>query len=154
MPDTVPFTYPRQYAGWWFITAPNCGRVQRTTWVLNRFAVAATSSASMKEHEAVARYGPQFRYVEARVYTSPRTCTVHALAAPASDPPPGVPRMPSLARPQHASQKPAFLALFEVFYDAHTLKGWLHAEPLQKSAELTQAPQLQQEHIDELVSPW
>ncbi|KAH9923742.1 uncharacterized protein BXZ73DRAFT_103792 [Epithele typhae] len=148
MSDTVPFTYPQQYAGWWFITAPNRGRAQRTMWVLNRFAVAATSSASVK---AVARYGPQFRYVEARVYTSPRTRTrrprrpaIHPQACgkgkplqacdhhyqpPRCEHGPQVPRMPSLARPQHASQRPAFLTPFE-------------------------APQRQQEHIDELVSPW
>ncbi|KAH9940445.1 uncharacterized protein BXZ73DRAFT_98878 [Epithele typhae] len=46
-------------------------------------------------------------------------------------------------------------ATHAVFYDALTyactLKGWLH-EPPQKSAALTQAPQRQQEHVDELVA--
>ncbi|KAH9933256.1 uncharacterized protein BXZ73DRAFT_101216, partial [Epithele typhae] len=68
-----------------------------------------------------------------------------------------VPPTPSaFARPQYASEKSAFLAPFEAFYDAladaRTLKGWLH-EQLQKSAALTQALQRQQEHVDELVAP-
>ncbi|KAH9935186.1 uncharacterized protein BXZ73DRAFT_76884 [Epithele typhae] len=60
MSDTLPrharaFYVPQQYAGWWVIAAPNRGCVQRT-WGLNELAVAATSSASVKERK--------FRYVE------------------------------------------------------------------------------------------
>lgn len=67
-----------------------------------------------------------------------------------------VPPTPSaLAHPHYASEKSAFLAPFEMFYDAladsKTLKTWL-GEQLQKSHALTVALQRQQEHLDELVA--
>ncbi|KAI0700020.1 hypothetical protein C8T65DRAFT_289536 [Cerioporus squamosus] len=67
-----------------------------------------------------------------------------------------VPPTPSaLAHPNYTSERSAFLAPFEMFYDAladsKTLKKWL-GEQLQKSHNLTVALQRQQEHLDELVA--
>ena len=67
-----------------------------------------------------------------------------------------VPPTPAtLANPTYATEKTAFLAPFEMFYDAladsKTLKGWL-GEQLQKSHALTVALQRQHEHLDELVA--
>ncbi|TBU61881.1 hypothetical protein BD310DRAFT_920075 [Dichomitus squalens] len=67
-----------------------------------------------------------------------------------------VPPTPStLANPNYTNEKSAFLAPFEMFYDAladsKTLKGWL-GEQLQKSHALTVSLQRQQEHLDELVA--
>ncbi|TFK83021.1 hypothetical protein K466DRAFT_276772 [Polyporus arcularius HHB13444] len=67
-----------------------------------------------------------------------------------------VPPTPSaLANPNYTSERSAFLAPFESFYDAladsKTLKNWL-GEQLQKSHNLTVTLQRQQEHLDELVA--
>ncbi|KAH9930466.1 uncharacterized protein BXZ73DRAFT_77911 [Epithele typhae] len=124
-------------------------------------AIAATSSASVKEHE-VGRgmaHSSATSSPPARVYTSPRT-RMRRPRRPAIRPMrAGRASLckPAIAQPQHKSQKPAFLVPFEVFYDAltyaRTLKGWPH-EPPQKSAALTQAPQRQQEHVAAMVERW
>ncbi|KAI0366597.1 hypothetical protein BV20DRAFT_632511 [Pilatotrama ljubarskyi] len=67
-----------------------------------------------------------------------------------------VPQTPAaLHAPGYAGEKAAFLAPFEMFYDAladsKTLKGWL-GEQLQKSQALAERLQRQQEHLDELVA--
>ncbi|KAI8978822.1 hypothetical protein BD414DRAFT_494519 [Trametes punicea] len=60
----------------------------------------------------------------------------------------------SLHAPGYAGEKAAFLAPFEMFYDAladsKTLKQWL-GEQLHKSQALAGQLQRQQEHLDELV---
>ncbi|EIW59054.1 uncharacterized protein TRAVEDRAFT_58059 [Trametes versicolor FP-101664 SS1] len=67
-----------------------------------------------------------------------------------------VPPTPAaLHAPGYAGEKAAFLAPFEMFYDAladaRTLKGWL-GEQLQKSQALATQLQRQQEHLDEVVA--
>ncbi|EPQ51009.1 hypothetical protein GLOTRDRAFT_141168 [Gloeophyllum trabeum ATCC 11539] len=60
----------------------------------------------------------------------------------------------SLAHPHYAAEKSAFLAPFEMFYDAladsKQLKNWL-AEQLQKSHALVQNVQQQQERVEQMV---
>ncbi|KAH8824917.1 hypothetical protein DL96DRAFT_1467645 [Flagelloscypha sp. PMI_526] len=120
----------------------------------------------------------QASHIPGRVPPTPTRFTVHASASNAPHPPPPPPPSgPSSVRsPPHASvaisslrppptphslthatytnEKSAFLAPFEMFYDAlndsKQLKSWL-SDQLIKSQALTQSLQHQNDHIGELV---
>ncbi|EPS98420.1 hypothetical protein FOMPIDRAFT_1037486 [Fomitopsis schrenkii] len=116
--------------------------------------------------------GPVHRHAASRVPPTPTRLTVARNpgpsnlgpgVAPGRSPPNAsvpiasslVPPTPAtLHHPNYSNEKSAFLAPFELFYDAladsKQLKNWL-AEQLQKSQALAASLQRQQEQLDELV---
>lgn len=116
--------------------------------------------------------GPMPRHAASRVPPTPTRLTVArnpgpsnlgpGAAAGRSPPNASVPIASSLVpptpatlhHPNYSSERSAFLAPFELFYDAladsKQLKGWL-AEQLQKSQALAASLHRQQEHMDEFV---
>ncbi|EIN12368.1 hypothetical protein PUNSTDRAFT_141093 [Punctularia strigosozonata HHB-11173 SS5] len=112
--------------------------------------------------------GPSLRRVTAsRVPPTPTSLTTRgAAAAAAARSPPSTRSVPisntlvpptptTLRHPGYAGEKAAFLAPFEMFYDAladsKELKTWL-SDQLQKSNALIQNLQQQQERLDDLVA--
>ncbi|OSX59986.1 hypothetical protein POSPLADRAFT_1075417 [Postia placenta MAD-698-R-SB12] len=116
------------------------------------------------------------RYMTSRVPPTPTRLSMQRNAGPShlsqasvssiagrSPPNPSIPIATSLVpptpatlhHPHYTSEKSAFLAPFEMFYDAladsKQLKNWL-GEQLQKSHALSASLQRQQEHLDEIVS--
>lgn len=116
------------------------------------------------------------RYMTSRVPPTPTRLSMQRNAGPShlsqasvssiagrSPPNPSIPIATSLVpptpatlhHPHYTSEKSAFLAPFEMFYDAladsKQLKSWL-GEQLQRSQALTASLQRQQEHLDEIVS--